>query len=76
MILWTIVPEEAIFAEKSLPVMYEEIDYLGQKVLVEKISENQFSVVRLLSTQPANYLRSDLQPGTIIAYKPVAETLS
>lgn len=77
MILWTIVPEEIIFAGQNQPVSaYEEIEYLGQKVMVEKIAQNEFRVVRLLTTIPANYLRSELQPGTVISYKPVIEALS
>ncbi|MBP2635881.1 MAG: YlzJ-like protein [Firmicutes bacterium] len=76
MVLWTIVPEEAIFAESIQPVVYEEMQYLGQKVMVEKISPNQFRVVRLLTTAPADYLRNDLQPGTVIIWKPALEALS
>ncbi|WP_425060923.1 hypothetical protein SCACP_16840 [Sporomusa carbonis] len=77
MILWTIVPEEAIFVNQNQSIAaYEEIEYSGQKVLVEKVSAKEFRVVRLLTTNPSDYLRNDLQPGTIITYKPVIETLS
>ncbi len=76
MVLWTIVPEETIFAEHIEPMVYEEIEYSGQKVMVEKISQNQFRVIRILTTVPADYLRNELQPGTIITYKPVIESLS
>ncbi|SDD44205.1 YlzJ-like family protein [Sporomusa acidovorans] len=77
MILWTIVPEDIIFAGKNQPVIpCEEIEYLGQKVLAEKISHNEFRVVRLLTTDPADYLRNELQPGQIITFKPVVEGLS
>jgi len=76
MILWTIVPEEAIFAENVQPAVYEEMQYLGQKVIVEKLSQNQFRVVRLLTTVPDDYLRNELQPGTVIICKPIIEALS
>ncbi len=77
MTLWTIVPEELIFADPDSQVSaYEEIDYYGQKVMAERLSSTQLRVVRLLSTNPADYLSGDLQPGTVIAYKPVIETLS
>ena len=37
MILWTIVPEEIIFAGQNQPLTaYEEIEYSGQKVMAEK----------------------------------------
>ncbi|MBP2662552.1 MAG: hypothetical protein H6Q71_500 [Firmicutes bacterium] len=77
MILWTIVPEEIIFAGQNQPMpAYEELEYSGQTVMAEKISQNQFRVVRLLTTVPSDYLRSELQPGTVITCKPVAEALS
>lgn len=77
MILWTIVPEEVVYRDQNQPVpVYEEIEYIGQKVVAQKISQNEFRVVRLLSTNPADYLRSELQPGRVITYKPVMQTLS
>lgn len=77
MILWTVVPEEIIFAGQNQPVIScEEIEYLGQKVMAEKISQNEFRIVRLLTTDPADYLRNELQPGRIITCKPVFEGFS
>lgn len=76
MILWTIVPEETIFAEQQPVPVYEEITYLGQTVMVEKLAGNQFRVVRIITTIPGHYLRSELQPGTVITYKPVVDVLS
>lgn len=77
MILWTIVPEEMVLADQNQPnPTYEEIEYAGQKVVAQKISQNEFRVVRLLTTDPSNYLRTELQPGTVITYKPVIQALS
>ena len=42
----------------------------------KKISQNEFRIVRLLSTVPSDYLCSELQPGTVITCKPVVEALS
>lgn len=77
MILWTIVPEEVVYGDRNQPQpAYEEIDYAGQRVVAEKISQNEFRVVRLLTTDPFDYLRNELQPGTVITYKPVIQALS
>lgn len=76
MVLWTIVPTETVLAENSQPVIYEELEYYDQKVMVERIAENQYRVVRLLTTVPEHYLQNNLRPGTIITCKPIIETLS
>lgn len=77
MILWTIVPEETIFASQIQPdINYQEIDYSGQKIVVEQISNSEFRITRLLTTNPSDYLDNKLQPGKIIRYMPNIETLS
>jgi hypothetical protein len=65
---------EAVFPQDYNP-SYEDIEYAGTQMSVEKVSVNQYRVVRLLSTNPEDYLRQDIQPGTILSYKPVIEPL-
>ena len=72
MILWTIMPLELVFGQEELSNPYEEIEYANTKMMVEKVSENQCRVVRILSTDPQDYLRNDIQPGMILTNKPVA----
>ncbi|SMC64807.1 YlzJ-like family protein [Sporomusa malonica] len=77
MILWTIVPEETIFASQNQPdINFKVIDYSGQKIVVEQISYSEFRITRLLTTNPLDYLDNKLQPGKIIRYMPNIETLS
>lgn len=71
MILWTVLPVELVLAEESFSSPYEEIEYDGVKMLVEKSSDTEARIVRLLSSDPAHFLRPDLQPGCLLAYKPV-----
>lgn len=72
MILWTIMPLELVFAQQGdISYPYEDIEYAGIKMMVEKMSSNQCRVVRILSSNPQDYMRSDLQPGTILSYKAV-----
>lgn len=70
MILWSIIPSDVILSNlttNSEPV-YEEVEYSGMKCIVEKVSSSQYQIVKLLTTDPMDYLRSELQPGTTITY--------
>lgn len=66
MTLWTVVPEEMIFGQETYPEPYEEIEFSGTKMLVERISENQRRIVRIISSDPQDYLCADLQPGVVL----------
>ncbi|CQR71556.1 hypothetical protein SpAn4DRAFT_4061 [Sporomusa ovata] len=50
---------------------YEEIEYAGTKMLVEKTADNEYRIVRILSTDPRDYLRNDIQPGAVLSYEPI-----
>jgi len=76
MTLWSILPAEMILDNVVSPPDYEEIEYSGMKCLVEKIGPRQCKVVRLLTTNPSDYLRAELQPGTILTYEPIFKALS
>ena len=54
---------------------FEEIDYGGLKVMVERISPVECRIVRVLSTDPQDFLRSDIQPGQVLTYHPVYQAL-
>ncbi len=71
MILWSILPADIVLNNiDSLPA-YEEISYSGMKCLVEKTGATQYKVIRLLTTNPKDYLRPELQPGTMLKYEPI-----
>lgn len=70
------MPEELVFAQESNASHYEEIEYGGAKMMVEKVSDSQCRIVRLLSTDPLDYLRQDLQPGNVLTAKTMYEFLS
>jgi len=72
MILWTILPIEMVCSYEYIPD-YHEIEYMGIKILAERISPTQCKIARILTTNPQDYLRTDIQPGVIINYKPVFE---
>ncbi|MCE5287059.1 MAG: YlzJ-like family protein [Pelosinus sp.] len=68
MILWTAMPIEAVLDGIETSPVYIEAEYNGRRLLLENIAHNQYKIVRLISTDPAEYLCNDNQPGTIITY--------
>jgi hypothetical protein len=66
-ILYSIVPAEVVFENKDLNYgLLKEIDYLGEKVIVMPIENNQYKISRVISTSPQAFLDPKLQPGSII----------
>jgi len=65
--IYTIVPEEQIFAEAepSLSQVFEII-YGGVPVQVHYQGGRSFRVDRILSTDPAHYLNQAVQPGVCL----------
>lgn len=69
MILYSIIPVEVVFQDRSA-VGYGAtmvMEYLGEKVEVEQLPDNRYSIRRVLSTSPKAFLNPQLQPGTIIS---------
>ncbi|MBX5465835.1 MAG: hypothetical protein IRZ26_09815 [Clostridia bacterium] len=65
--LWTIAPPEMVWGEgwsqaAGLP-SYEEVQVDGRRLLVERGRDGRRRVVRLLSTEPADFLDARFQPG-------------
>jgi len=69
-VLWTVLPVEMVLDGFDRSPVYEEVDVAGAKVMVERLAPYESRVVRLLSTEPSDYLRPELQPGTMLTYKP------
>lgn len=74
-IIYTPLPIELILEgiEKDGPE-YREIEVEGAKLLVEQQSFDQCRVVRLISTDPRDYLKNEYQPGTQLQFVPVFES--
>jgi len=64
----TILPYEVVFEgiDKLSSDKFETITYNGINMEVEKIEGGKLKIVRILSTSAFDYLRQDIQPGTII----------
>lgn len=67
--LYTIVPPEMIWQNNDKIVSPQELTYLGQKVLAEPLTQpGEFKLVQLLSSNPALFLNTAFQPGTVIRF--------
>ncbi|MBD3109384.1 YlzJ-like family protein [Bacillus sp. AGMB 02131] len=67
MILYTIVPHEIIYeSEQEFKASQENVYYNGVLVTVERLAVNRYQIVSILSTDPKDYLREELQPGKMI----------
>lgn len=68
MILYTPMQLELVlegFDQSTYPV-YQEVNYDGVSMLVENADHGRKKIVKLLSTKPSDYLKSELYPGNFI----------
>jgi hypothetical protein len=67
MILYTSMPPEMIYPTANEVFSNQSIiSYKGVPIVVDKSEEGQYKIVRLLSTDPNDYLNGDYSPGTMI----------
>lgn len=70
-VLYTpLAPEVVLAGMDNEMASYQELEVGGVKMLVEQAGPNQCRVVRLLSTNPRDYLREEFQPGTMVNMVP------
>lgn len=64
MILYTILPQEAVYqAEAKMFDNQRTTNVQGIPAIVEKDDNDNWRIVRLLSTNPQDFLQQDLMPG-------------
>lgn len=72
MIHHTLLPMESVFdgwdQPRSAP---REVVINGVTMLVEPVNESEARIVRLISSNPQDFLNPSLQPGMTIAFGPV-----
>lgn len=67
MILYTPMQLELVLAGlEEMQPEYREMRYEGVSVLVEKTEEGKNRIIRILSTNPYDYLKTNLQPGRLV----------
>lgn len=76
MIIWSIIPPDIMWTQPETVPTYEEVQWGSMKCVVEKTSPTQCKIIRLVTTDPTDYLRVELQPGSILTYEPTLKALS
>lgn len=69
MVLYTAMPLELVLEGMDKAYNYKEINLDGIKLIIEPLDLNHGKIVRLISTNPQDYLKSELCPGRIIEFK-------
>ena len=66
--IWSVIPEEIIFPQNRTEDMlsWRCMDHQGRRVLVAPGKDGTGVIMRLLSTDPQDYLDNSLAPGTKI----------
>jgi hypothetical protein len=67
MILYTTVPQELIFPEENMFANQLVVDIKEGHLILEQVSNQEFKVVRLISTDPNAYLNENYTPGKMIS---------
>ncbi|KZZ82795.1 MULTISPECIES: YlzJ-like family protein [Bacillaceae] len=68
MILYTMMPHELVFAESGNGALEEKMAIVnGVEMIVRPCEDHSFEVVRLLSSNPNHYLKSECMPGQKIS---------
>lgn len=68
MTLYTIVPQELIFPyDESQFAKQMNIDIKEGQLVIEAMENQQFRVVRLISSDPMAYLNENYTPGKMIS---------
>lgn len=71
MILYTTMPLQAVLQGlEDMQPSYLEMEVAGSRLLVEETGLGQGRIVRLLSTDPQDYLNPTLEPGRTISFMP------
>jgi hypothetical protein len=69
--MWTIIPPELIWeGVEAKPKELLQMKWQGTHVLVEPMAFARGKIVQVLSTEPNDFLRPELQPGLIIDVMP------
>ena len=66
MMLWTIYPAEVVLQAEEDPPRHEEVVMGNRIFLCSQTEGGQKQIQRLISTNPADYMNPQWQPGQIL----------
>ncbi len=70
MILHTVLPIELVLEGLDQDRRFVEVDIGGVRMQVEPVSAEEATIVRIISTDPRDFLNPSLQPGRRIRFAP------
>jgi len=69
MILYTAMPLELVLDGMDKSYNFKEIERDNIKLIIEPIDISRGRIVRIISTNPQDFLNPDYSPGTIVDFK-------
>ncbi len=71
MLLYTPLPIELVIEgiEELPAAATRSVEIEGVPVVVEDVGQGKYRILKLLSTNPYDYLRPNLYPGAVIKYQ-------
>lgn len=65
---YTIVPDYILYEgmDKVNEKKYIEVNINNKIFILDKKSDNQYEIIRMISSNPADYLNASYAPGTIV----------
>lgn len=64
--IWSIIPTELIFEGADQMKAPRSLNYQGKKILAREGADGKFSLISLLSSDPADFLDSRFTPGSVV----------
>lgn len=66
MLIWSVIPEDIVFDGIENVKAGKEVMYQGRRLLVSPLPEGKMCIMRVISSNPRDFMDPHLQPGTII----------
>lgn len=66
MLLYTVMPLETVLEDLDKEYDFKEISIGQMRLVVEPLDYKQFKIIRIISSNPKDYLSIDIYPGKII----------
>ena len=65
--IWSIMPEEILFAATPSKMAPRVVLYNGRQLIVDAAGGSEGRIVRLLSTDPGDFLLAEFAPGRTVS---------
>lgn len=75
MIHYSMMPSELIFEQQQTYPTQSLLQFKGVSIVIEKVNMDDYKIVRLLSTNPSDFLDESFSPGNIISLNSIAHLL-